>query len=319
LFFSRLPIAVLLILVVSGCSAQTGTAASDPELNRRIEIMLRSRYGRIPQEAAFSYGERKPSEMAGYDVLPITLSIGANQQTLEFLISRDNKTLARLEKFDVSKLPDQDLNIKGRPVRGNPDAKVTIINFDDFQCPYCAMMHEQLVNEVLPVYGDKLKIVYKDYPLSSHAWAVRAAVNANCIAGQNGKAYWDFADKVHGSLKEISTNDKGDRRTLVESQNRLDGIAQDISKKHGLDANTLDACIKKQDDAAVKASMGEGEKLAVDSTPTLFVDGERVAGAIPFSDFQNVLDRALIAAGVTPPARRKPAPAVPETKPQEKK
>jgi protein-disulfide isomerase len=286
LFFSRLPIAVLLILVVSGCSAQTGTAASDPELNRRIEIMLRSRYGRIPQEAAFSYGERKPSEMAGYDVLPITLSIGANQQTLEFLISRDNKTLARLEKFDVSKLPDQDLNIKGRPVRGNPDAKVTIINFDDFQCPYCAM---------------------------------RAAVNANCIAGQNGKAYWDFADKVHGSLKEISTNDKGDRRTLVESQNRLDGIAQDISKKHGLDANTLDACIKKQDDAAVQASMGEGEKLAVDSTPTLFVNGERVAGAIPFSDFQNVLDRALIAAGVTPPARRKPAPAVPETKPQEKK
>jgi protein-disulfide isomerase len=318
--FSRFSVALLLLLL-TGCSAQTPAAApsADAELNRRIELQLRSRYGRIPSEATFSYGERKPSEMAGFDILPITLSVGDQKQTLEFLISKDSKTLARLDRFDIAKLPDQDLNIKDRPVRGNPDAKVTIINFDDYQCPYCAMMHERLVSEVLPLYGDKVKVIYKDYPLGIHPWAVRAAVNANCIGSQNKQAYWDYADKVHASLREISANEKGDRRPLVESQSKLDQMAQDVSKKHSLDANTLNACVKKQDDSAVKASMAEGEKLSIDSTPTLFVNGERVAGAIPFEDFQVVLDRALVAAGVTPPAKPKPAPSAPPTKPEEKK
>jgi protein-disulfide isomerase len=318
-FVSRFA-AALLLLLLTGCSAQTPDASSaDAALNRRIELQLRSRYGRIPTEAKFTYGERKPSEMTGYDLLPVTLSVGEQKQTLEFLISKDNKTLARLEKFDVAKLPAADLDLKGRPVRGNPDAKVTIINFDDFQCPYCAMMHERLVHEVLPTYGDKLKIIYKDFPLGNHPWAVRAAVNANCIGSQSGKAYWDYADKVHGSLREISENDKG-RRPLVESQSRLDELAQEIGKRNSLDSSMLNACLKKQDDSAVKASLAEGEHLAIDSTPTLFVNGERVAGAIPFEDFQVVLDRALVAAGVTPPEKTKPAPSpVPSANPQEKK
>jgi protein-disulfide isomerase len=309
------------MMLLTGCSAQTPAATSgDADLNRRIELQLRSRYTRIPTEAQFSYGERKPSEMTGYDMLPVTLSIGEQKQTLEFLISKDNKTLARLEKFDVAKLPAEDVDLKGRAVRGNPDAKVTIINFDDFQCPYCAMMHERLVREVLPTYGDKLKIIYKDFPLGNHPWAVRAAVNANCIGSQNGKAYWDYADKVHGSLESISANDKGTRRPLAESHSKLDELAQEVGKTNSLNSNMLSSCIKKQDDSAVKASLAEGEKLAIDSTPTLFVNGERISGAIPFEDFQVVLDRALIAAGVTPPVKPKPVPTPgPSASPQEKK
>ena len=63
------------------------------------------------------------------------------------------------------------IDLAGRPVRGNPDAKVTIVNYDDFECPFCSRMHSTLMSEILPQYGDKIKIVYKDYPLSMHPWA----------------------------------------------------------------------------------------------------------------------------------------------------
>ncbi len=60
---------------------------------------------------------------------------------------------------------------KGRPVRGNPDAKVTIVNYDDYECPFCSRLHTTLIQDILPQYGDKIKIVYKDYPLPMHPWA----------------------------------------------------------------------------------------------------------------------------------------------------
>ena len=327
----------LLLFTAAGCSAQSGgtpdgpkpTAATvaqpNPELARRIETQLRSRYTNIPSSVGFKYGARRTSEYAGYDVLPVTLYQGDREQTLEFLISKDDKVIARPEKIDVAQLvfsddkktavkldkididalPDAKIDLTGRPVRGNPSAKVSVIVYDDFQCPFCAMMHDQMVNTVLPQYGEKLKVIYKDYPLSEiHPWATHAAVNANCINAQNSKAYWDYADKVHSEMDKINKNDKGEKRPLVEQTNRLDAIANEIGQKSGLDAQKLNACVQAQDATAVKKSHDEGDSLGVDSTPTLFINGERIAGAAPIADLRAVLDRALIAAGETPP----PAP-----------
>jgi protein-disulfide isomerase len=344
----------LLLFTAAGCSAQSGgtpdgpkgatpavSAPIDAQLARRIETQLRTRYTNIPSSVHFKYGTRRASEYPGYDVLPITLYHGEREQTLEFLISKDDKAIARpdkidvaqlvfsedkktavkLDKLDISALPDAKIDVTGRPVRGNPNAKVSVIVYDDFQCPFCAMMHDQMVNTVLPQYGDKLKVVYKDYPLTQiHPWATPAAVNANCIGAQNGPAYWEYADKVHADMDKINKNDKGEKRPLVEQTNRLAGIATEVGKKHGLDAQKLNACLQAQDDSAVKKSHDEGDGLGVDSTPTLFINGERIAGAAPIEDLRAVLDRALIAAGDTPPP---PPPAPKEeakpTKPEASK
>lgn len=323
------------LVLAAGCSAQQPPAGTDPALNRRIETQIRSRYTNIPSTVSVNVGERKPSEYAGFDTITITLEQGDRKSALDFLISKDNTRLGRPEKIDVdsllfsadrktavkidpldiSKLPAADADLTGRPVRGNPQAKVTILNYDDFQCPYCQEMHSRMVSEILPRYGDRVRVIYKDYPLTGiHPWAVHAAVNANCIAAQKPEAFWAFADHVHAHLNDINKNAKGEKRPLVEQTGILDTAARDIGAKNGLDANALNACIRKQDDTAVKASMAEGDKLGVDSTPTLFINGERVVGAMPIQHFEAVLNRALGSEGV--PVPEEPASA---SKPESKK
>jgi protein-disulfide isomerase len=116
---------------------------------------------------------------------------------------------------------------------------------------------------------------------------MHAAINANCLAEQSNDAYWDFADYIHGNQKEVSG------RSRVESFANLDRIAKEQGQKHQVDAQKLQACIQKQDETAVRASMADADKLGVDSTPTLFIDGEKTSGALPEEELRTILDRAL--------------------------
>jgi hypothetical protein len=150
----------------------------------------------------------KPSEFPNYDSLTVTFDNGEKQQTFDFLLSRDGKTLARFNKMDLTSDPYaevmQKINVNGRPVRGNKSAKVVAVNFDDFQCPFCSRMHQTLFPGLMKEYGDKVQWIYKDFPLVEiHPWAMHAAVNANCLAAQSGDAYWQFADYLHDNQKEV--------------------------------------------------------------------------------------------------------------------
>jgi protein-disulfide isomerase len=298
----------LALSLVVGCKAQSpAPGAQDAALNRRIEVLVRSQFG-IPPDVSVSLGQRKPSQISGYDSLPITLSHGASKKEIDFLISSDNAKLARLETFDLAKDPVFNIDVAGRPIRGNPNAKVTVINFDDLQCPYCARMHSSLFPETLDRYRDKVRFVYKDDPLSEiHPWAMHAAVNANCIAAQNPQTYWNFVDYIHGHGQEVS----GEDRNVQKSFATLDRIARQEATVSKLDSTKLDACLAKQDDSQVRASAKEAESLGIEGTPAVFIDGERINGALPAEQVWIVIDRALRAVGVEPPPPAQPAqPAV---------
>jgi protein-disulfide isomerase len=303
-WLQRSVFAFFLVILSTGCSAQSPSPSD--QTNRRILNQIRSQYS-VPPTVEITVGERKPSEFNGYYTLPITLTGATRKTTLDFLLSKDEKTLVRLDKIDLTTDPASKINVAGRPVRGNKDAKVTIVNYDDFQCPFCSRMHETLFKNILATYGDRVKIIYKDYPLYSlHPWASHAAVNANCLNQQSTPAYWGFADYVHYNQHQIM----GEKRPVGEQTAELDRIAMDEGKKNGVDAAKLQACVKAQDDSAVKASAKEGEELGVDSTPTLFINGEKLAGAVPPEILTGVIDRALRAEGVAPPAKpQEPAPA----------
>jgi protein-disulfide isomerase len=237
--------------------------------------------------------------MPGYDKVPVTLSSGGHTSTHDFLVSKDNKTLIEWEKLDISQDVMQSIDLRGRPVRGNKEAKVVIVNYDDFECPFCSRMHQTLFPSLLKTYGDEVKFVYKDYPLVEiHPWAMHAAVDANCLAAQSNDAYWDFADYTHDNQKQIN----GEKRDIKEADLRLGNLTHDIGQKRNLDLAKLDACTKKQDETAVQASRAEGEKLGVEATPTMFVNGERLSGVIPEDEMRAIIDRALKDAGETPPA-----------------
>jgi protein-disulfide isomerase len=212
----------------------------------------------------------------------------AKKTTFDFLVSKDRKTLARLEKFDISTDWMSKIDVKGRPLRGGEQAKVVIVNYQDFQCPFCSRMHSTLFPGLLQEYAGKVKVIYKDYPLTEiHPWALHAAVDANCLADQNPDAFWDFADYVLANQKQVGG------RAPEEAFLNLDKSALEQGIKHKLDVQKLVACTQKQDESAVRASMAEGVKMGVDSTPTLFINGERVSGAVPAEKLRPILDRAL--------------------------
>jgi protein-disulfide isomerase len=298
---------LLALSLAVGCKAQSAApGAQDAVLNRRIEVMVRSQFT-IPPEVSVVLGQRTSSQIAGYDTLPITLSHGSTKKVIDFLISTDNKKLARLETFDLSKNPVFNIDVAGRPVRGNPDAKVTVINFDDLECPYCARMHTSLFPATIDRYKDKVRFIYKDDPLTDlHPWAMHAAVDANCIAAQSALVYWNFVDYIHAHGQEVN----GEDRNLSKSYSTLDRIARDEATVAKLDGAKLDACLAKQDETQVRASAKEAESLGVDGTPALFVDGERINGAVPAEQVWLVIDRALRADGIEPPpSAQPPSPA----------
>jgi protein-disulfide isomerase len=277
-------------------------------VERRIEVLVRSQFN-VPPDYDVSLGGKTKSDIPGYDNLPVTFSHKGKQTTVTFLISKDGNTLARLERFDISKDPQSIYTLAHRPVRGNPDAKVTVVNYDDLECPYCARMHEELFPATLDHYKGLVRYVYKDFPLVEiHPWAMHASVDANCLGEQNSDAYWQFVDYAHDHGHEID----GDRSDPKHSFTVLDEQARAIGKKVNLNQTKLDACIAKQDESAVRASMREGEKLGIDGTPQVFVDGERIpAGAQPTTAVWDSIDRALKADGITPPERSDVAPAPP--------
>ena len=290
--------------LTAGCRAQSpAPSASDPVLNRRIEVSVRTEFS-LPQTYNVSIGARRQSAFSGYDDLSVTISSGGHSQVIEYLISTDNKKLARLNTFDLTKDPGSDIDVTNRPIRGNPAAKVTIINLDDLECPYCARMHEALFPSTLDRYKDKVRFIYKDFPLEEiHPWALHASVDANCLAAQNSEIYWGYVDYLHSHGDEVS----GPDRDLKKSFAALDRIARQEATIAKLDTTTLDACMAKQDETEINNSLKEASALGLDGAPALFVNGERINGAVPEEQVWIAIDRALRAAGEEPP----PPPAQP--------
>jgi len=305
LFLKRLAI-VSLLLCSAGC-AQSSAPGISPDVSEHIQRQVRAFFN-IPPDVDIKIGAPSPSEFPNYEYVPVTMTRGGKSQHAEFLLAKDGKTLIRFTKIDLTKDLFAEtmgkINIADRPVRGNPDAKVTIVNFDDFECPFCARMHTTLMNQILPQYADKVKIVYKDYPLLQiHPWAEHAANDANCLAKESGAAYWQLADYLHANQRSIPP------QNVQASDGELDRLTLDFGKKNNADMNRLQACIKTQSDAAVKASMTEGDDLGVSATPTVFINGERLEGALDVDEVRAALNRQLLAAGVQPPPAQNPTPA----------
>jgi len=284
-----------------GCKAQPAPATQgtqDLALNRRIEIMVRSQYN-LPPEISVAIGARKPGQIPGFDSLPVTLSRGGMTKVLDFLISTDGKTLARLDKYDLFNDPAFSIDVAGRPIRGNPAAKVTVISFDDLECPYCSRMHQTLFPATMAHYKDMVRFIYMDNPLIEiHPWAMHAAVNANCLGAQNSQEYWTYVDYIHSHGQEIT----GEDRNLAKSNDALNRIARQLATLDKLDSSALDACLSRQDETPVRNAMKIAESLRIEGAPALFVEGERISGALPQDQVWMVIDRALRAAGVEPPA-----------------
>jgi protein-disulfide isomerase len=312
----------LLLFFVPASPAQSKPAAStpgaaasaalSPKITRSIEITLRDRL-QIPPEYVIHIGARTPSTTAGFDTLPVRFELAGHpdhSQTLDFLISKDNKTLERISHWDIAADPASIVPVGNRPVRGNPNAKVALVNFDDLECPYCAKLHAELFPDTLDHYKGLIKIAYRDMPIEElHPWAMHAAVNANCLAAQSGTSYWSYVDYLHTHGGDIT----GPDRDVKKSDAMLDKVALQQGEKDKLDTAKLQACVTKQDESPIRQEMKLSDKLNINQTPTMYINGEMIAGALPKEVLWQSIDRALEAEGVTPPPNpyNQPASAQP--------
>ncbi len=170
--------------------------------------------------------------------------------------------------------PVFDVSAGNAPFYGNADAKVTIIEFSDFQCPFCAKGYE-LLKEIKKKYGKKVKIAFKQYPLPNHNHAKKAAEASLCAADQN--KFWNMHDHMFQNQTALSVPD-----------------LKAAAKKLGLDSAKFDSCLDKGEKASlVNNDMEEGRKIGVKSTPTFYVNGQLVEGARSIEVFSEIIDSEL--------------------------
>jgi len=192
--------------------------------------------------------------------------------------TRRNEFLRELrDKGDVRLLldpPRVSVRDGGDPSQGPKDAPVTIVEFSDFQCPYCARMAPTF-KRLHEAYGDKIRVVFRNFPLTIHPQASKAAEAAAC-ANDQGK-FWEMHDKLFADQQKLQLAD-------------LKATAAAI----GLDAQAFAECLDSgKHEPTWKADGADGQRYGVSGTPAFFVNGRLISGSQPYEAFAQVIDDEL--------------------------
>jgi protein-disulfide isomerase len=184
------------------------------------------------------------------------------------------RTGAKVETMLPPLLPPKVEVAAEGPAKGEAKAPVTIVEFSDFQCPYCSRA-EETVKLVLDKYKGKVRLVYRDYPLPMHDMAQKASEAAHC-AGDQGK-YWQMHEKLFANQTALSVPQ-----------------LKDHAKGLGLDASKFDKCLDSGEKTKlVEASKKAGDEAGVNGTPAFFINGRLISGARPFENFKEIIDYEL--------------------------
>lgn len=274
--------AVAAAALVVGIAA--GATALDDQQKARIIDYFRMKQD-LPPNVNVEIKQIEDSPIQGAKVATLRMWLGNREQEMSVLISDDGRYVAFAELEDVTKNPFEEvakkITTKGQPTKGPADAPVTLVEFSDFQCPYCARAHKTLKEQVLPAYEGKVRLVYKNFPLGFHKWAKPAAIAGECAHDQNPDAFWTLYDYFFDHQREINKNNVREK-------------AKEALKDSKIDLAKWEACL---DDPAVAqrvdADMAEGQEVGVSGTPAFFINGRKVSGAQPAEKFKAIIDDEL--------------------------
>jgi protein-disulfide isomerase len=170
--------------------------------------------------------------------------------------------------------PREEVSANGRPARGPSDAVVEIIEFSDFQCPFC-LRSQPTISQILERYGSSVRLVYRHFPLPNHAQAWPAAEASMCAADQN--KFWEYHDRLFANQDKLS----------------VEGLKQHAADL-GLNAATFNACLdSRKYEAEVQKDVAAGQELGITGTPAFFINGRLLGGAQPFPVFEQIIDEEL--------------------------
>lgn len=284
------------LLCVTGLTAcQTVKPAAPPteaektQMEQRVEQYFR-KVANLPPNVTLKLVDVAPADVPGFLTASLEASNGTNTQRVPLLISRDGRYFTQGQLIDLTTDPYQavmaKISLQNEPMRGNANAKVTIAEYSDFECPFCGRAYTIVETQVMKEYGDKVRLVFKNFPLSNiHPWADSAALASACARRQSADGFWKLYDFLFQNQATITPDN-------VKQQ------AEGVIKSAGLDVAAFDTCFDSKAAAdLVKADQAEAEMLGVRSTPTFFINGRKLEGAQPYEKFKAVIDEALAASG----------------------
>ena len=228
----------------------------------------------------------KPAKnLPGFSEVTVHFTYDGGAKDDVFFISADGQTILRGDVTNINGSPFQanldTITLAGQPTFGPANAPVTIVEFGDLQCPSCKAEAPVLREDIPKMYGDKVRVVFKDFPLESiHPWARAAAITSRCVLRQSQAAYWKFFDWDYENQEQLN----GDN---------LHAKALEWAGKNGVDPVALGRCLDtKATEPEVNRNIAEARKLGLSGTPSLFINGRKVGG-LPFPVMQQLIDIEL--------------------------
>lgn len=289
---------LVLLVVALSVAAQTSNPPSDPAapaastvpnevpLLKSTEEFVRRLFAWGP-EIKVKLGPLSQSPAADFYTVPVEVTLNDQKETGDVYVSKDGKTLLRGEIFDMRSDPFADnvskIHLDGSPSKGPADAKVTVVEFADFECPHCRELYESL--QAIEAKYPQVRFVYKNFPLTQiHPWAQTAAIAGRCAYEQSPDAFWKVHDSIFADQDVISPENVWDKVVSYATQ-------------AGLNVDTFKACLSSPDaQKFVDAEHAEGVAVGVNSTPTVFVDGRPLPGGDP-QTLQQYIDFELAERG----------------------
>ena len=239
----------------------------------------------VPPTAKVTVSDVKDSSIKGAKQGILNVGDGPGAKKVTFISSADGKFVVFGDVEDVTVDPSKavmaKVNLKGEPSRGPANAKVTLVEFSDFQCPFCSKGYTTVETQVLQQYGDKVKFYYKNYPLPFHPWAMPAAIAAECAKQQKPEAFWKVYKGFFDNQKDMTADNIKDKALAFAADEKIDT------------AKFTDCFDNKKTADKVKADQAEGSSVGVTGTPSFIINGRLIVGAQPFDNFKNIIDDEL--------------------------
>src|SRR5277367_584888 len=280
----------------------TAPSATDAQLLKNTEAFIRTLFAWGP-DFAVKLGPLAPSPSPDFYLVPLTVTVHEQTDTGTVFVSKDGKTFLRGEMFDTSLNPYAEnlkkLRLDCDPSTGPANAKITMVEFSDFECPHCRELYENL-KTLLPEHPE-IRFIFKNYPLTQiHPWAETAAIGARCAYIQNPAAFW----KVSGLIF--------DNQDVISAENVWDKL-NEFAAQASLDPATFKSCLtSKEARDAVENNHREGDSLSVNSTPTVFINGRPISGGEKSTIVQYLTYESTHAPAHTPGPHQTPSPPPPQ-------
>lgn len=293
MYFRRIALVTALaaVLVSPLVAAAAEAPAAPKEAAGKYDKLIKyyRKKANLAPQVPVSVKDVKDSPIPGAKQGVLQIGTPPRSKDVTFTASPDGRYVVFGEIDDITIDPAKavmaKISLEGEPFKGPADAPVTIVEYSDFQCPFCARGYNTIEKQVLPSYKGKVRFFYKHLPLPFHPWAESAAIAYECVKKQDPSAAWEVYSGFFENQKSITKATVKDK--VLEF---LDGAQ--------IDRDAFAKCYDQRETAAkVRQDRAEAASLGISGTPSFVINGRMVRGAQPAAKFKAIIDDELASAG----------------------